>query len=51
MKLHTKDQVLAPSTPFSEVGQVENEKSSMQEKLAPSKGMTEKDDSPYYSSP
>jgi hypothetical protein len=47
-KLQTKDQILAP---FHEVGQVENEKSPMQEKLSPSKGMIEKDDSSYSSSP
>jgi hypothetical protein len=39
---------LAPVTSFHEDWQVENVKSSMQEKLTPSKGMIEKDDSSYY---
>jgi hypothetical protein len=50
-KLQTKDQVLAPSTSIHEDWQVENVKSPMQEKLSPSKGMIEKDDSSYYSFP
>jgi hypothetical protein len=48
-KLQTKDQVLAPPTPFHEDWQVENVKSLMQEKLTPSKSMIKKDDSSYYS--
>jgi hypothetical protein len=47
-KLQTKDQILAP---FHEVGQVENGKYPTQEKLAPSKGIIEKDDSSYSSFP
>jgi hypothetical protein len=50
-KLHTKDKILAPPSTFHEVGKVENEKSPMEEKLSPSKGMIEKDDSSYSSSP
>jgi hypothetical protein len=48
-KLQIKDQVLAPSTSIHENWQVEDVKSSMQEKLTLSKGMMEKDDSSYYS--
>ena len=48
-KLHIKDQILAPL--FHEVGQVENGKYPTQEKLAPSKGIIEKDDSSYSSFP
>jgi hypothetical protein len=46
--LQTKDQILAP---FHEVGQVENGKYPMQERLAPLKGIIEKDDSSYSSFP
>jgi hypothetical protein len=48
IKLQTKDQILAP---FHEVGQVDNGKYPMQERLAPSKGIIEKDDSSYSSFP
>jgi hypothetical protein len=40
---------LAPSTSIHECWQVEDVKSLMQEKLTPSRGMMEKDDSSYYS--
>ena len=42
---------MAPSKSIHEYCRVENEKSPMQEKLTPSKGMIKKDDSLYYSSP
>jgi hypothetical protein len=47
-KLQAKDQILAP---FYEAGKVENEKSPMQERLSPTKGITEEDNSSYSSSP
>jgi hypothetical protein len=47
-ELERKLQILAPS--ISKVGQAENEKSPLQERLSPSKNMIEKEDSSYYSS-
>jgi hypothetical protein len=50
-ELQAKDQILAP---FYEVGKVEKEKSPMQERLSPTKGLqivTEEDNSSYSSSP